>query len=76
LNLLLVQTPIHLRPGPPDRWPLRSIQHSELNPGSVSGDAHQAVKGVDFPDQSALAQTANRWIATHLADGFLGGGGD
>jgi hypothetical protein len=40
-----------------------------LDAAAVSNSAHQAIQGIDLPDQMALAQPPDRWIAGHGADG-------
>jgi hypothetical protein len=44
-----------------------SIEGSELNSGFVDSSTHLAAKSVDLFDQVALANTANRRVARHLA---------
>ena len=39
-----------------------------MDAGQVGGAAHQAVEGVDFADQVALADAADGGVAGHLAD--------
>jgi len=48
--------------------PLAAIEHAELNAGGIGDPAHQAIQGVDFPYQMALAQSANGRIAAHFTD--------
>ena len=42
------------RPGAPDGWALGPVEHPELDPAPVGCPAHDAVQGVDLPDQMPL----------------------
>ncbi len=68
LDRLAIELAVGLGPGPAYRRTLAAIEHPELNTGPVRRDAHQAVQGVDFPDQVALADPADGGIARHGAD--------
>ncbi len=48
---------------------LAAVQNAELDAALVGDAAHEAVQSIDFADQMALAETANRRIAAHRADG-------
>ena len=41
-----------------------------MNTGLVGNPAHQAVQSIDLTNQMAFAQSTNRRIAGHHADGF------
>ena len=66
----LVQGTVSLGAGGAHRWPLAGIQHTELDAGDIGGLGHDTTQGVDFLDQMALADTANRRVAAHVAEGF------
>jgi hypothetical protein len=40
-----------------------------LRAGAIDGAAHQAIERIDLSDQMAFAQTADRGVARHHADG-------
>ena len=46
-----------------------AIENAELDAAVVGDAAHQAVQCIDFADQMALAEPADRRIAGHRADG-------
>ena len=46
-----------------------AVQNAELDAAGVGDAAHEAVQGIDFPHQMALAEPANGRIAGHGADG-------
>src|SRR5262249_20181233 len=50
------------------------IEHAELDAPAIGHAAHQSVECVDLTDQVTLAETADRRIARHGADGrdFVG----
>ena len=64
-----VELAVGLGARPPDGRALAAVEHPELNAAGIRDPAHQAVQGVDFADQMALAETADRGIAGHGADG-------
>ena len=47
---------------------LGKIEGAELDTAPVDGPAHDAIQRIDLADQMALAQSADRRIARHLAD--------
>lgn len=53
----------HGRPDP------AAVQHSELDATGIGDPPHQAVQGIDLANQMALAETADRGVAGHGADG-------
>ena len=50
--------------------PLGPVEQAELNARGIGHTAHQPVERIDFADQMALAESANRRIAGHFANGF------
>ncbi len=64
-----VKLAVGLGPGSADRGALAAVQNSELDAARVGDPAHQPVERVDFTDQMALAEPADRGIAGHGADG-------
>ena len=52
-----------------DRRTLAAIEHPELDAGGIGDAAHQTVQRIDLADQMALAESADRGIAGHGADG-------
>ena len=69
LHRFAVELPVDLRAGSPDGRTLRPVEHPELDAGLVGHASHDAVEGIDLPDEVALAKTADGRVATHLADG-------
>jgi hypothetical protein len=65
LNSKPIQLSIGLGAGPPDCGPLAPVEHPKLDARLICRFTHQAVKGIDFPDQLALSQSTNRGIAGH-----------
>ena len=51
-----------------DAWTLASVEKAPLNSGGIGIKTHCASQGIDFANHVALAQPANRGVATHLAD--------
>ena len=64
-----VKLPIGLGPRSAHGRALAPIEHPKLNARCIGDPAHQAIQGVNLPDQMALAQSADRRIAGHRADG-------
>ena len=50
--------------------PLRGIERAPLDAGGIGGARHDAAERVDFLDQVALADAADRRVAAHRADGL------
>src|SRR5471030_2472611 len=69
-NRLLVQDAIRLRPRSTDSWPFRRVQNPKLDARFVGCRGHCAAQSIDFLDQMALPNPANRGIAAHLAERF------
>ena len=60
--------PFHLRARRPDRRASAGIQQAKLNPDRIGHLAHDPAERVDFADQVALGDSADRRIARHLRD--------
>ena len=69
LHAQAVQKPVGLGPGRAHRWPLAGIETPELDGSGIDIFRHFSAKGVYFPHQMPLGQTANGGIAAHGADG-------
>ena len=67
---LLVQNAVGLGPRRAHGRPLRRIQYPELDAGFIGRDTHRAAHRIDFADQVALADAADRWITGHLSQRF------
>jgi len=65
---LRIELAVRLGSRPPHRRTLPAVENPELDAADVSDTAHQAVERIDFPDQMALPEPANRRIARHGAD--------
>lgn len=63
-----IERAVCLRPRPLRGRPLAAVEEAELDAGGVGGDAHQPVEGVDFADDVAFAQSADRRVAGHFAE--------
>ena len=72
MDRCLVKFAVGLDAGPLHRRALGKIEHAVVNSCRIGCPSDQPVKGIDFPDQMALAQPTNRWIAGHRPDAFLG----
>ena len=64
-----IEFAVRLSAWPADSRTFATVQHPELDPAGVGHPTHQAVQGVDLTDQMTLAETADRGIAGHRADG-------
>lgn len=64
---LPVPVPVRLGPRAPHGRPLAGVQDLEMDARLVNDPPHDAVQGVDFPDQVAFANAANRGVAGHFA---------
>ena len=60
--------PVRLGARRPDRRSLAGIQRAELDPGFVRGARHRAPERIDLAHQVSLADTADGWVAAHLAE--------
>ena len=65
-----VQNPVRLGAGGAHGRAFAGIENTELDAGLVSSQGHRATQGVHLFDQMALANPANRRVATHLPQGF------
>ena len=65
-----VQHAVGLRARGTDSRALAAVENAELDAGLVGGGGHRATKSVDFLDQMALADAADRRVATHLPQRF------
>ena len=66
----LVQNAVRLRTGCAHGWPFRAVQNTKLDTALVCCQGHCASQRVNLFHQVAFADTANRRVATHLAQGF------
>ena len=64
-----IELAVGLGARPADRRTLAAVQHPKLDAAGIGDPAHQAVQRIDLADQMALAETADRGIAGHRADG-------
>ena len=69
-NSGFVQNPVGLRPRGAHCGAFAGIENAELNTGFVGRQRHCAAHRIHFLDQMALADAANRRVATHLAQRF------
>jgi hypothetical protein len=69
-NRLTIELPIRLGTGCPNGRSLARVEDAILDPGTISRFAHDAVQGVNFPNQMAFTDTTNGRITGHLANGF------
>ena len=67
LHHLLVLPAVGLSPQGPYSGALAPVEHAVLDAGFVRGLAHFTAQRVQFPDQMALARTADGGIAGHVA---------
>ena len=63
----LVEDAIRLRAGGADRRALGAIENAELDAAFIGRRGHRAAQRVDLLHQMALADAADRRVATHLA---------
>ena len=61
-----VQHAVGLSPRGSHRRPFARIQDAELNAGLVGSQGHGAAERIDLLDEVALADAADRRVATHL----------
>src|SRR6185436_18897427 len=61
---------VTLSPRGPDGRTFGSVEHSELNAGSVGSSSHNAAQGIDLTHHGTLGNPANGRIAGHLSDGL------
>ncbi len=66
----LIQQPVRLGSGGAHGRSLAPIEDAEMDTRAIGRPRHQAAEGVDLLHQVALADTADRRVAAHLADGL------
>ena len=69
-NRGFVKNAVGLRAGGAHRRALGAVEDAKLDAALIGGQGHGATQGVDFLDQMAFANPANRGVATHLPQGF------
>jgi len=69
LHRFTVEPPVRLCPRSPHRCPLAPVEKPELDPRGVGRAPHDPVQGIDLAHQMTFAQTPDRRVAGHLADG-------
>jgi len=69
-NRLTIKHPVSLRPCGAHSGPFSRVQDAKLDACPVSRFSHHPVKGVNFPDDVAFPNAADRRITGHLADSF------
>ena len=67
-NRLSIERPIGLCSRRAHRRALARIQRAELDARSIGSACHHAAEGIDFLDEMALANAADRRIAAHRAE--------
>jgi hypothetical protein len=65
----LIELSISLRARPPNSWPLRPVQQSELNSGFIRRAPHNTVKRIDLPNQVTFPQPTDGRVAGHFPNG-------
>jgi hypothetical protein len=65
-----VQPAITLSAWCPYRWTLAPIEHSELEHSEIGSSSHYSAEGVYLAYDGSLRNSADRWVARHLADRF------
>jgi len=58
-----IKSPITLSPRRPNRWPLATIQHAELDHGQICSPSHDSAECINLSDDSSLRDATNCWIA-------------
>ena len=69
-NGLPVEHPIRLGAGGSHRRAFARIEDAELDTGLIGGSSHRAAQRVDLFDEMTLADTPDRGVTGHLAEGF------
>ena len=64
-----IKLAVRLGPRATNGRTLAAIEHPKLNAAGVGDPAHQAVQGIDLPNQMTLAETPDGGIAGHGANG-------
>jgi hypothetical protein len=67
-DFTLVGVTIGLRSGAVHGGPFATIEHVELQGGSIDGQSHGPTQGIDLADDLPFGHTANGRIAAHLGD--------
>lgn len=62
-----VEVAIRLRPRPPHRRPLAAIEHPEVDSRAIDDPPHNAIQGVDLPNDVALANASDGRVARKFA---------
>ena len=62
-----IEYAVGLCPGRTYRGAFAGVERAKLNAGFVGCHRHRPAERIDFLDQMPLANTADRWIAGHLA---------
>ncbi len=65
---MTVKCPVSLSSRAAHRRTLAAVEDLEVDAGTISCPAHQAIQGIDFTDQMAFANPANCRIAGHFTD--------
>jgi len=65
-----IEFPVGLCAWSPHCGPFSAVQKTELDARSIGNASHHPVKRINFPNQMALAQSPNRGITGHFANGF------
>src|SRR5262249_23470645 len=66
----LIEEPVRLRPGRPNRGTLRGIEDPKLDTRLVRGDRHGAAERIYLFDEVSFSNTPDRRIAGHLTEGL------
>ena len=64
-----IEFAVRLRPRSSDCRSLAAIQNPKLDAAAIGHPTHQAVQGIDLANQMTLAESSDRRIAGHRADG-------
>jgi hypothetical protein len=63
-----IQTSVALSAWRPNCRTFAPVEHPELKRRQIGGSAHDSTQRVDLANDRSLGDTADRWIARHLAD--------
>jgi hypothetical protein len=69
LDGVAVELPVGLGAWTAHRRTLAPVKHPELDAGAIRRQTHDAIESIDFADEVALAEPADRWVAGHRPDG-------
>lgn len=64
---MAIELPVSLGPRPLYGGALTAVQKAKLYPCPISGPTHDAIEGIDLPDEMAFPEAPNRRIAGHDA---------